>query len=104
MLAHPANYLNGTAPLNITGEVNTCVFNEDGTQAGPCTLVNGTDRDSFLWWVFSILCQCRTQILFYFILFRFDELHPSEQADRMLAKNIAEVITTGKNKWTTWLS
>ncbi|KAJ7595520.1 GDSL lipase/acylhydrolase [Mycena floridula] len=83
MINHPANYLNGTAPLNITGAVNTCVFLEGGAQASPCVLVNGTDRDSFLW---------------------FDELHPSEQADRMVAKQIAEVIEGKNNVWTTWLS
>jgi hypothetical protein len=35
---------------------------------------------------------------------RYDELHPSEQADRMVAKQIAEVATGKANRWTTWLS
>ncbi len=35
---------------------------------------------------------------------RVDELHPSEQADRIVAREIAEVIQGKANKWTTWLS
>jgi len=85
MLAHPALYLNGTAPLNITGCAHSCVFqlNEPTTDPGVCTIANGTDRDSFLW---------------------YDELHPSEQTDRNIAKEIAEVIEGKQNQWTTWLS
>ncbi|KDR73972.1 hypothetical protein GALMADRAFT_596103 [Galerina marginata CBS 339.88] len=82
MFAHPALYLNGTAPLNVTGSVNACVFPLNGN-TGTCTTATGTDRDSFLW---------------------FDELHPSEQADRIVAREIAQVVVGQKNKWTTWLS
>lgn len=47
---YPQNYLNGTAPLNVTGCINSCIVNEDGSST--CTIIQGTDRDSFLWWVF----------------------------------------------------
>ncbi|KXN92856.1 Vacuolar basic amino acid transporter 1, partial [Leucoagaricus sp. SymC.cos] len=48
MHAHPTNYLNGTAPFNVTGAVNTCVFQVGDSNDSVCTLVNGTDRDSYL--------------------------------------------------------
>ncbi|KAF8880635.1 GDSL lipase/acylhydrolase [Infundibulicybe gibba] len=84
MFTHPALYLNGTAPLNVTGSVNACVFVEGDPSASPvCTVAHGTDKDSFLW---------------------FDELHPSEQADRKLAEQIAQVAEGKENRWTTWLS
>jgi len=85
MLANPSSYLNGTAPLNITGCVHSCVYqlNESTADTGVCTIANGTDRDSFLW---------------------YDELHPSEQTDRNIAKEIAEVVEGKQNRWTTWLS
>ncbi|KAF5329579.1 hypothetical protein D9619_009006 [Psilocybe cf. subviscida] len=85
MFARPQVYLNGTAPLNVTGAVQACVFklNESTSDTGACTIAKGSDRDSFLW---------------------FDELHPSEQADRVVARQIADVIEGKGNKWTTWLS
>ncbi|KAJ3773828.1 GDSL lipase/esterase [Lentinula raphanica] len=85
MIANPANYLNGTAPLNITGCAHSCVYQLDESTAdtGVCTIANGTDRDSFLW---------------------YDELHPSEQTERNIAKEIAEVIEGKRNQWTTWLA
>ncbi|KAF8968762.1 carbohydrate esterase family 16 protein [Flammula alnicola] len=85
MFAHPALYLNGTAPLNVTGAVQACVFGLNESTSGPaaCTVAQGSDRDSFLW---------------------FDELHPSEQADRIVAREIAQVIEGHQNRWTTWLS
>ncbi len=82
MYDNPAKYLNGTAPLNVTGAVLSCVFplnSDDGT----CTQVNGTDRDSYLWW---------------------DELHPSEQADRIVAREIAKTMTGQGSQWETWIS
>jgi len=82
MFAHPAAYLNGTAPLNVTGSVNACVF-QPGGSVGTCTTATGTARDSFLW---------------------FDELHPSEQADRVVAREVATVIRGGSSRWATWLS
>ncbi|KAF9478581.1 hypothetical protein BDN70DRAFT_933290 [Pholiota conissans] len=85
MFSRPQLYLNGTAPLNVTGAVQACVFelNESTSDTGACTIAKGSDRDSFLW---------------------FDELHPSEQADRIVAREIAQVIEGRANQWTTWLS
>ncbi|KAL1758999.1 hypothetical protein FB107DRAFT_180398, partial [Schizophyllum commune] len=85
MYANPGAYLNGTAPLNVTGSAYTCVYKEwtDVKDKPPCTKVNGTDRDSYLWW---------------------DELHPGEQADRVVAQQISQVMLGEENKWTTWLS
>ncbi|KAF8827851.1 hypothetical protein HHX47_DHR4000681 [Lentinula edodes] len=71
MFDNPSQYLNGTAPLNVTGCINSCVFQVNEPDSGVCTLVNGTDRDSYLW---------------------YDELHPSEQADRIVAREMALVM------------
>lgn len=53
MHARPALYLNGTAPLNVTGAVDACVFqlNESTSDPGVCTVAEGSARDSFLWCV-----------------------------------------------------
>ncbi|KAJ4480570.1 GDSL lipase/esterase [Lentinula edodes] len=85
MIANPATYLNGTAALNITGCAHSCVYqlNESTADTGICTIANGTDRDSFLW---------------------YDELHPSEQTERNIAREIAEVIEGKQNQWTRWLA
>ncbi|KAF9528819.1 GDSL lipase/acylhydrolase [Crepidotus variabilis] len=82
MYNNPKNYLNGTAPLNVDGAVSICVYQLNGDQSN-CTEVEGTDRDSYLW---------------------FDELHPSEQADRIVAREVAQVTKGVTNQWTTWLS
>ncbi|KAF9061432.1 GDSL lipase/acylhydrolase [Rhodocollybia butyracea] len=83
MFNHPSEFLNGTAPLNVTGCVNSCVFQVNDPNNSVCTLVNGTDRDSYLW---------------------FDELHPSEQADRIVAREMALVMEGKSSLWATWLS
>lgn len=87
MYNNPAQYLNGTAPLNVTGCVNSCVYainaNISDPNAGTCTTAEGTDRDSFLW---------------------YDELHPSEQADRIVAREISGAILRTSENYTTWLS
>ncbi|KAH8092197.1 GDSL lipase/esterase [Cristinia sonorae] len=87
MLAHPQLFLNGTAPLNITGAVRSCVFPEgadtSNNSLASCTIATGTDVDSFLW---------------------FDELHPSEQADRVVAREVAAAIHRQSSKFTTWFS
>ncbi|KAL1747186.1 hypothetical protein HDZ31DRAFT_80656 [Schizophyllum fasciatum] len=85
MIANPGDYLNGTAPINVTTAIRTCDWKEgqDQTDTVTCTTVNGTDRDSYMW---------------------MDELHPSEQADRVLAQQIAKVVQGEVNKYTTWLS
>ncbi|CAK5268339.1 unnamed protein product [Mycena citricolor] len=82
MYDHPAKYLNGTAPLNVTGCWNSCVAPLGGGTLN-CTVAHGTDRDSFLW---------------------ADELHPSEQADRIVAREIALTLEGKDSQWTTWLS
>ena len=66
MYNHPKTYLNGTAPLNITGYVNHC--------SGCVSL---SDRDSYMW---------------------YDELHPSEQTDRVIAREFVKVLD-GNSKW-----
>ncbi|KAI0093238.1 GDSL lipase/esterase [Irpex rosettiformis] len=85
MLANPKNYLNGTAPLNVTGAVHACVFdlNESTSGTSDCTIATGSAVDSFLW---------------------YDELHPSEQADRQVAKFVAGAISRQSDDWVTWLS
>ncbi|TBU30115.1 GDSL lipase/acylhydrolase [Dichomitus squalens] len=85
MFARPQLYLNGTAPLNVTGAVHACVFqlNESTSDPGVCTDATGTDQDSFLW---------------------FDELHPSVQAERVVAKAISDVTHRRSENWITWLS
>lgn len=51
MIAHPTLYLNGTAPLNVTGASHACVFklNESTSSGGVCTDAVGSAADSFLW-------------------------------------------------------
>ncbi|KAJ8080495.1 hypothetical protein PM082_017328 [Marasmius tenuissimus] len=84
MIDNPSLYLNGTAPLNVTGVVQECVFEINQPNSSVCTVVPaGPERDSYLW---------------------FDELHPSEQADRIVAREIAQVIGGGENNFTTWLN
>ncbi|KAL4254644.1 SGNH hydrolase superfamily protein [Abortiporus biennis] len=55
IIAHPTIYLNGTAPINITGAVNSCIFqlNESDSDHGDCTVATGSDADSFLWYVLA---------------------------------------------------
>ena len=83
MYANPKAYLNGTAPLNTTGVVDSCIYEVNADTPSVCTMVQGSDRDSYLW---------------------YDELHPSEQAGRIVARQIADVVQGKRNKWTTWLS
>ncbi|KAI0260737.1 GDSL lipase/acylhydrolase [Gloeopeniophorella convolvens] len=85
MFARPQLYLNGTAPLNVTGAVRACVFNEfeSTSDTGACTIATGSAKDSFLW---------------------FDELHPSEQADRVVAREIANIIEGKGSKFAAWFS
>ncbi len=69
----PCAYLNGTAPANVTGFVHHCSLN--GTM---CTV--DPSPDSFLW---------------------FDELHPSEQTDRIIARNFVDVLN-GNSSYATY--
>ncbi|KAK4554585.1 hypothetical protein LTR86_008440 [Recurvomyces mirabilis] len=73
---NPSAYLNGTAPLNVTGFVNHC-----NTTGGNC--VANTSPDSFLW---------------------YDELHPSEQTQRLVAKNFVDVVKGVSSYATYWSS
>ncbi|EJD34821.1 GDSL lipase/acylhydrolase [Auricularia subglabra TFB-10046 SS5] len=83
MYSNPRKYLNGTAPLNVTSSEQECDYEvEGGPVGGVCPPgAKGSDRDSFLW---------------------FDELHPSEQADRVVAREIAAAMR-GNTTWATWL-
>ncbi|KAG1838391.1 carbohydrate esterase family 16 protein [Suillus subalutaceus] len=83
MYNNPENYFNGTAPYNVTGCIHSCVYTVDSTAEPACTITNGTDADSFLW---------------------YDELHPSQQSDRIVAREITAVMQGEYNQWTTWLS
>ena len=104
MYNHPQLYLNGTAPLNITSCVNACVYKENGTVEA-CTNATGTAVDSFLWCVtLRRLCYRSISFLTVVASFRSDELHPSEQAYRITAREIATLVETGRNRWATWLS
>ncbi|KAF2746340.1 carbohydrate esterase family 16 protein [Sporormia fimetaria CBS 119925] len=67
---NPKGYLNGTAEANVTGFVNQC-----DVQGQNCKKADSPD--SFLW---------------------FDELHPSEQASRIVAREFVGVLK-GKSKW-----
>ncbi|KAL2811619.1 GDSL lipase/esterase [Aspergillus granulosus] len=68
---HPSSYLNGTAPLNVTGFVSGCLNSS-------CT--SRSSWDSYMW---------------------YDELHPSEQTDRVIAREFVDVVV-GNSKWATY--
>jgi phospholipase/lecithinase/hemolysin len=74
MYRKPTDYFNGTEPANATGSVLTC---GKETQC-----VTSPSPDSYLW---------------------FDELHPSEQASRLLAKEFVQVVS-GKSRYANYLS
>ncbi|KAH7106651.1 carbohydrate esterase family 16 protein [Auriculariales sp. MPI-PUGE-AT-0066] len=84
MHANPSKYLNGTDPVNVTGSISSCVYEVNGSAGtAQCTTVPaGSAQDSYLW---------------------YDELHPSEQADRIVAREIIASIK-GSTKWTRWFS
>jgi hypothetical protein len=48
MFHNPANYLNGTDPLNVTFPAQACILNIGGTENN-CTTVTGPAADSYLW-------------------------------------------------------
>ncbi|KAF1992052.1 carbohydrate esterase family 16 protein [Aulographum hederae CBS 113979] len=72
---NPTEYLNGTAPANNTGFINHCSL--DGL-----TCVRQESPDSYLW---------------------YDESHPSEQTDRIIARTFVDVVK-GTSKWATYWS
>jgi len=73
---NPAQYLNGTAPPNVTGVVHEC----EVSNSSACT--TNASPDSFLW---------------------YDTLHPSEQTDRIIAEEFVNVVK-GRSKYATYWS
>lgn len=73
---HPSMYLNGSAPLNVTGVVHQC----DEVTGTNCT--TSPSPDSFMW---------------------YDDLHFSEQVARIIARNFLGVLN-GTSKWGTYFS
>lgn len=69
----PSLYLNGTEPLNVTGYI---------TQCAKSTCASLPSRDSYMW---------------------YDELHPSEQTDRIIAQEFVNVVK-GEGKWSKYWS
>ncbi|KIW31690.1 uncharacterized protein PV07_03295 [Cladophialophora immunda] len=76
----PANYLNGTGVVKggecVWGYENHCTVD----QKTCVKRQNGTNPDGYLW---------------------FDELHPSEQTDRIIARNFVQVLN-GTSKYATY--
>lgn len=70
---NPSAYLNGTAPLNTTGVVHRC----DATGAN---CVTNPSPDSYMW---------------------YDDLHPSEQTERVIAREFVKVVN-GTSKWASY--
>jgi phospholipase/lecithinase/hemolysin len=77
MYRHPERYFNGTMPANVTSPEQTCVPNASGVGSTCVKMYNGTSSDSFLW---------------------FDELHPSTQTDRNVARTFLDVLN-GKSTY-----
>jgi hypothetical protein len=75
MYHDPGRYLNGTAPANVIGFIKQCSVN--GTN---CMLASSPD--SYLW---------------------YDELHPSEQASRVVASEFVKVVGGDSQYATYWL-
>jgi hypothetical protein len=69
----PSLYLNGTTPLNVTGSIYGCAISS-------CPGLSS--RDSFMW---------------------YDDLHPSEQTDRVIAREFVNVVN-GVSSWTKYYS
>lgn len=67
----------------MTSAVRKCVFTEgeDTGDTGDCTVADGTDKDSFMW---------------------YDELHPSEQTDRVVARAVSDLLLGKSQQWTTF--
>jgi len=73
----PEKYLNGTAPLNVTAGLNQCTYSSTGQQ----TCVRDPSPDSFMW---------------------YDSLHPSEQTDRIVAREFVNVLNGNSSYATYW--
>jgi phospholipase/lecithinase/hemolysin len=74
MYQNPKAYFNGTEPANAIGSVLTCGKDKQ--------CVTSPSPDSYLW---------------------FDELHPSEQASRLLATEFVKLVS-GKSRYASYLS
>lgn len=72
---HPAQYLNGTAPLDVQGVGKVC-----DVEGNNCKI--SASLDSFAW---------------------YDPLHPSEQTSRVVAKEFVSVLG-GKSKFASYWS
>jgi len=72
---NPSQYLNGTTPANVTGFYFHCDLTGNN-----CTTVDA-DYDSFLW---------------------FDELHPTQRTDQIIAEHFVDVIKGNSSYATYW--
>ncbi|KAJ5807950.1 hypothetical protein N7474_009219 [Penicillium riverlandense] len=70
---NPESYSTGSAPLNVTGYDNHC-----NLSGADCTRLPSSN--SFMW---------------------FDELHPSQRTDQIIAKNFIDVVK-GRSEWATY--
>lgn len=77
---NPTQYLNGTAPANVTGYNNHCNIPENTVCFKAATTLS--EYDSFEW---------------------YDPLHPSEQSDRIIAKEFVNVVH-GESKYATYFT
>jgi phospholipase/lecithinase/hemolysin len=68
---NPSAYLNGTAPLNVAVPVRDCT---------PEVCITNESPDSHMWW---------------------DDLHPSEQTQRVIAREFVSVIE-GKSQYASY--
>ena len=75
MYQYPDQYLNGTAPLNVTGFTKHCDVTDTNCKVAE-------SPDSYLW---------------------YDELHPSEQAGRVIAGEFVKVVN-GTSKYAEYWS
>jgi len=89
--AAPAEFLNGTAPLNVTGFENHC---NDARQ----DCVRASSPDSFMWfdelqYVLVALHEIAPVML--------TACSPSEQTDRVIARNFVDVLA-GTSRYATY--
>jgi len=71
---HPGQYLNGTTPPNVTGQYYKCNVDQS-----VCTSAKGS-ADGYLW---------------------YDELHPTQRTDQIIAREFIKV-TSGTSKYATY--
>lgn len=71
MYDSPEMYFNGTSAANVTGFENHCVQNATGDGTICSKAEGGMSPDSFMW---------------------YDELHPSTQTDRVIARSFLDVL------------